>query len=72
MFCNHTFVCLFSVLKKIVARCPQLRELDLSDCTALTSQTIDIVASLKYLEYLSLSRCYNINVSAYLYVINFL
>lgn len=53
-------------LKRIVSRCPQLRELDLSDCTALTSQTINIVASLKQLEYLSLSRCYNINVSAYL------
>lgn len=57
---------LYSVLKKIVHRCPQLRELDLSDCTTLTSHTIDIVANLKHLEYLSLSRAYNINVSAYL------
>lgn len=50
-------------------RCPDLRELDLSDCTLLTSQTIDIVCNLRHLEYLSLSRCYNINVAAYLYVL---
>ncbi|XP_031620766.1 S-phase kinase-associated protein 2 [Contarinia nasturtii] len=54
------------ILKKIVSRCPQLRELDLSDCTALTSETIGIVANLEHLEYLSLSRCYNLSVSAYL------
>lgn len=58
--------CLFPVLRKIVSRCTKLRELDLSDCTALTSDTIDIVANLQHLEYLSLSRCYNIHVSAYL------
>lgn len=64
IFDSIFFLCL--VLKKIVARCPQLCELDLSDCTSLGSQTIDIVAQLDHLEYLSLSRCYNINVSAYL------
>lgn len=53
-------------LIKIVQRCPKLCELDLSDCTLLTSQTIDIVCNLKHLEYLSLSRCYNINAYAYL------
>lgn len=53
-------------LIKIVHRCPNLRELDLSDCTMLTSKTIDIVSDLQHLEYLSLSRCYNINVAAYL------
>lgn len=53
-------------LVKIVHRCPNLRELDLSDCTMLTLKTIDIVSELPQLEYLSLSRCYNINVAAYL------
>lgn len=65
IFCFFN-ACLFPVLRKIVSRCTKLRELDLSDCTALTSDTIDIVANLQHLEYLSLSRCYNIHVSAYL------
>lgn len=53
-------------LEKLVARCPDLLELDLSDCTQLTSEAITIVCKLKKLEYLSLSRCYNISVTSYL------
>nr|XP_029723559.1 S-phase kinase-associated protein 2 [Aedes albopictus]XP_029723565.1 LOW QUALITY PROTEIN: S-phase kinase-associated protein 2-like [Aedes albopictus] len=53
-------------LQKLVDRCPDLVELDLSDCTHLTSQAMKMVCKLKNLEYLSLSRCYNINVTSYL------
>ncbi|XP_053689006.1 S-phase kinase-associated protein 2, partial [Sabethes cyaneus] len=55
-----------TALDKLVNRCPDLLELDLSDCTQLTSETITVVCRLKKLEYLSLSRCYNINVTSYL------
>lgn len=55
-------------LDKLITRCPDLIELDLSDCTLLTSEAIKIVCRLKKLEYLSLSRCYNISVGSYLYV----
>ncbi|XP_058811691.1 S-phase kinase-associated protein 2 [Topomyia yanbarensis] len=53
-------------LDKLINRCPDLLELDLSDCTQLTSEAITVVCKLKKLEYLSLSRCYNINVTSYL------
>ncbi|XP_055617887.1 S-phase kinase-associated protein 2 [Toxorhynchites rutilus septentrionalis] len=55
-----------SALEKLVKRCPDLLELDLSDCTQLTSDSIKLVCKLQKLEYLSLSRCYNINVTSYL------
>uniref|UniRef100_A0A182IZJ0 F-box domain-containing protein n=1 Tax=Anopheles atroparvus TaxID=41427 RepID=A0A182IZJ0_ANOAO len=53
-------------LAVLVKRCPRLLELDLSDCTQLTSEAIQLVCKLRKLEYLSLSRCYNINVTSYL------
>lgn len=53
-------------LDKLVNRCPDLLELDLSDCSQLSSKAMTTVCKLKKLEYLSLSRCYNINVSSYL------
>lgn len=53
-------------LNKLVDRCPDLLELDLSDCTQLSSAAMKMVCKLKKLEYLSLSRCYNINVTSYL------
>jgi len=47
-------------VKNIVKCCPDLVELDLSDCTNLTSGTLEVVmAGLKKLQHLSLSRCYN-------------
>lgn len=54
------------MLFHLVQRCPDLIELDLSDCSVLSSEAINTVCGLKSLEYLSLSRCYNINVAAYL------
>lgn len=65
-YISISFNSFYSDLIKLVDRCPQIRELDLSDCTTLSSKTIEIVSKLKNLEYLSLSRCYNISVSAYL------
>lgn len=53
-------------LSVLVLRCPNLVELDVSDCTMLSSATIQIVSQLKKLEYLSLSRCYNITMTSYL------
>ncbi|XP_055381033.1 S-phase kinase-associated protein 2 [Condylostylus longicornis] len=47
------------------SRCRSLLELDLSDCTGLTSATINTVCKFKELEYLSLSRCYGINAASY-------
>lgn len=47
-------------LDKLVTRLPNLRELDLSDCTLLSKDIIDILLGLKHLEYLSLSRCYKL------------
>ncbi|XP_055534037.1 S-phase kinase-associated protein 2 [Wyeomyia smithii] len=55
-----------AALNKLITRCPDLLELDLSDCTQLSSEAITVVCKLKKLEYLSLSRCYNINVTSYL------
>lgn len=43
-----------------MSRLPNLRELDLSDCTLLSKDIIDILLRLKHLEYLSLSRCYKL------------
>lgn len=53
-------------LHKLITRCPDLLELDLSDCSQLSSKSISMVCKLQKLEYLSLSRCYNINVTSYL------
>ncbi|KAL3868250.1 hypothetical protein ACJMK2_041081 [Sinanodonta woodiana] len=48
-------------VKQLVKTCPNLRELDLSDSTAITSETIYLIAShLHHLEHLAVSRCYYI------------
>lgn len=39
-------------------RCPQLLELDLSDCNSLTPTALDAIMKFNSLEYLSVSRCY--------------
>ncbi|CAO1348653.1 unnamed protein product [Diamesa hyperborea] len=62
--CRNT--CYDHHLSVLVLRCPNLVELDVSDCTMLSSATIQIVSQLKKLEYLSLSRCYNITMTSYL------
>ncbi|KDR21087.1 S-phase kinase-associated protein 2 isoform X2 [Zootermopsis nevadensis] len=53
-------------LRQLVASCPDLVELDLSDCTTLTAESINIITNLDKIEYLALSRCYSIAPAAYL------
>jgi len=56
---DHTFL--------IVSNAPNLRELDLSDATKITSVSLDLVVEhLKQVESLSTSRCYGISPSSYL------
>ncbi|XP_016978984.1 S-phase kinase-associated protein 2 [Drosophila rhopaloa] len=47
-------------------RCPQLLELDLSDCNSLTPAAITAIMKFKMLEYLSVSRCYLIPASRFI------
>ncbi|KAI4462059.1 f-box/tpr repeat protein pof3 [Holotrichia oblita] len=51
---------------KLVRRCPSLRELDLSDTTSLTSDAIGHIAALQELNFLALSRCYQVSYSSLL------
>uniref|UniRef100_A0A2C9GS93 S-phase kinase-associated protein 2 n=1 Tax=Anopheles arabiensis TaxID=7173 RepID=A0A2C9GS93_ANOAR len=50
----------------LIKRCTKLVALDLSDCTPLTEVVIKTLCKARKIEYLSLSRCYNIPVTAYL------
>jgi len=51
----------------LLASCPYLRELDVSDSTKLTAVSLNMmVEKLGYLESLSTSRCYGISPSSYL------
>ncbi|XP_020714069.1 uncharacterized protein LOC101452586 isoform X2 [Ceratitis capitata] len=59
-----------SHVASLVKRCPQLLEVDFSDCTALTGNVINIICKFKMLEYLSLSRCYLIPASSYMDLAN--
>ncbi|XP_068897785.1 S-phase kinase-associated protein 2 isoform X2 [Tenebrio molitor] len=43
---------------QLVANCPHLRELDLSDCTSITGEAVKKLTALDELNFLSLSRCY--------------
>ncbi|XP_071633405.1 S-phase kinase-associated protein 2 isoform X1 [Temnothorax longispinosus] len=53
-------------VKDLSKRCPDIIELDLSDCAMLTIQTIHNLLNFTKLEHLSLSRCYSIPLSAYM------
>ncbi|XP_044754579.1 S-phase kinase-associated protein 2 [Coccinella septempunctata] len=44
----------------LVHSCPRLRELDLSDCTAITGEAVKQITALEDLNFLALSRCYAI------------
>lgn len=54
------------VLALLVNRCPNLREIDLSD-TEVSSEAFPMLRKLEHLEHLSLSRCYNIDFYHYSY-----
>ncbi|XP_030370598.1 S-phase kinase-associated protein 2 [Scaptodrosophila lebanonensis] len=58
LFDNHVVI-----LQK---RCPQLLELDLSDCNSLTPCALKAIMKFKMLEYLSVSRCYLIPVNNFI------
>ncbi|KAK5645036.1 hypothetical protein RI129_006336 [Pyrocoelia pectoralis] len=45
----------------LVRSCPNLRELDISDCTTISCNSIDHIVRLGNLNFLALSRCYFIN-----------
>ncbi|XP_037729818.1 S-phase kinase-associated protein 2 [Drosophila subpulchrella] len=47
-------------------RCPQLLELDLSDCNSLTPAAITAIMKFRMLEYLSVSRCYLIPATRFI------
>ncbi|XP_052897164.1 S-phase kinase-associated protein 2-like [Anopheles moucheti] len=52
----------------LLKRCPRLVALDLSDCTLLTDGSIKTLCRARKIEYLSVSRCYNIPLPSYLYL----
>ncbi|XP_011259232.1 S-phase kinase-associated protein 2 isoform X1 [Camponotus floridanus] len=53
-------------VKDLSRRCPDIIELDLSDCAMLTIHTVHNLLNFSRLEHLSLSRCYSIPQSAYI------
>ncbi|KYN07750.1 S-phase kinase-associated protein 2 [Cyphomyrmex costatus] len=53
-------------VKDLLRRCPDIIELDLSDCAMLTMHTVHNLLNFSKLEHLSLSRCYSIPQSAYI------
>lgn len=54
------------LLADLVARCSGLVELDISDCPKLSTDGLKILSNLKTLEYLSISRCYNVDVPTFM------
>ncbi|XP_069370290.1 S-phase kinase-associated protein 2 isoform X2 [Paralichthys olivaceus] len=51
-------------VKVLVGRCPHIQTLDLSDSTLLMADSFPVLAQLKNLLHLSLSRCYHIHLAA--------
>lgn len=58
------FICFFEFqfldLVSIVTRCPEMIELDLSDCTKITGRSIKTFNMLSNIQSISISRCYGI------------
>ncbi|CAG9764742.1 unnamed protein product [Ceutorhynchus assimilis] len=52
----------------LVTSCPELRELDLSDCTAITGESVRQITALVNLTIVALSRCYMIPYKALKYL----
>ncbi|XP_049762937.1 S-phase kinase-associated protein 2 [Schistocerca cancellata] len=52
-------------VEQLVNRCPDLVELDLSDCINLTDATLTAVCQLSKIEYVACSRCYGITPAGY-------
>ncbi|KAG7499431.1 S-phase kinase-associated protein 2 [Solea senegalensis] len=51
-------------VKVLVVRCPRIQTLDLSDSTLIMADSFPVLAQLKHLQHLSLSRCYHIHLAA--------
>lgn len=64
--CFLKIVFILSDVADLIESCPNLIELDLSDCTMLTINTVQSLINLSVLEHLSLSRCYSIPTSMHL------
>ena len=58
----HCWICFsFADVNQLCQSCPNLKELDLSDATMLTTHSVEYISTmLKGLEYAALSRCYHI------------
>lgn len=52
-------------MKSLSKRCPDIIELDLSDCALLTIDTVHTLFAFSKLEHLSVNRCYSIPHSGY-------
>lgn len=55
--------CLFAVVGDVVRKCPNLVELDLSDCVLLSEDLMPVLKNLKKLEHLAISRCYKLQIA---------
>ncbi|XP_061589586.1 S-phase kinase-associated protein 2 [Cololabis saira] len=51
-------------VKVLVKRCPKIQTLDLSDSTLLMADSFPVLKQLKFLQHLSLSRCYHVHLAA--------
>lgn len=51
-------------IRVVVSRCQKIHTLDLSDSTLLTADSFTVLAQLKHLQHLSLSRCYHVHPAA--------
>ncbi|KAI6242796.1 F-box domain-containing protein [Aphelenchoides fujianensis] len=56
----------FPVIAHIVNRCPELIELDVSDCSEITNVALKTLSKLKKLKKLSVCRCYGIEPVSFL------
>ena len=54
----------------LVSHCPDLIDLDLSDCQEITMMGVESIATLRGLQHLSLSRCYGIEPESYAMLAN--
>lgn len=53
----------FLVVAVVVKKCPNLLEIDLSDCVLLGEGLAPALKNLKKLEHLAISRCYKLQMS---------
>lgn len=59
------YILTFSDVRVVATSCPNLIDLDLSDCAQLGGTCLSYLTSLSQLQHLALSRCYSIPPAAY-------